>query len=154
MDVRVQPRVDRFDAVGELHRDLGRRDRTGPDSVGERGGGRPAQFGISHSYSLGPELTHCRAEEAVQQCVPGRTSRMAESKKFPSAVSEDIPVQLTLERPARLRPGHLWVPARILTFVVWIGAAIMLAFGFIPGLFTPVESSLYDGQLPFNYSPI
>ena len=79
---------------------------------------------------------------------------MAESKDFPSAASEDIPVQLTLERPARLRPGHLWVPARILTFVVWIGAAIMLAFGFIPGLFTPVESSLYDGQLPFNYSPI
>lgn len=30
----------------------------------------------------------------------------------------------------------------------------MLAFGFIPGVFTPVEGSLYDGQLPFNYSPI
>ena len=80
--------------------------------------------------------------------------RLPKSKDFPSAASEDIPVQLTLERPARLRPGHLWVPARILTFVVWIGAAIMLAFGFIPGLFTPVESSLYNGQLPFNYSPI
>ena len=57
------------------------------------------------------------------------------------------------QRPARLRPGHLAPPLRALAILTWIGAAIMLAFGFVPGLFTPVQGSLYDGQLVFNYSP-
>lgn len=58
------------------------------------------------------------------------------------------------QRPTRLRPGHLPPPLLILASLTWIGAAIMLAFGFIPGLFTRVERSLYGGQLTFHYSPI
>jgi hypothetical protein len=38
--------------------------------------------------------------------------------------------------------------------VTWIGAALALAFGFIPGLFTPTDGALYDGALEFTYSPI
>ncbi len=41
----------------------------------------------------------------------------------------------------------------MLAVLTWVVAAIMLAFGFIPGLFIPVQRSLYDGQLAFNYSP-
>lgn len=56
-------------------------------------------------------------------------------------------------RPTHLRPGALPGPLRALAIVSWIGAAIMLAFGFIPGLFVPEEHSLFDGELVFKYSP-
>lgn len=57
-------------------------------------------------------------------------------------------------RPTRLRPGTLPVPLRVLAVVTWLGAAVMLAFGFIPGLFAPKEHSLFGGELVFKYSPI
>ena len=57
-------------------------------------------------------------------------------------------------RPAHLRPGSLPAPLRALTILTWIGAAVMLAFGFIPGFFTIDDHSLYDGALVFQYSPI
>ena len=57
-------------------------------------------------------------------------------------------------RPTHLRPGSLPGPLRALTILTWIGAAIMLAFGFIPGFFTVDHHSLYDGALQFEYSPI
>lgn len=46
------------------------------------------------------------------------------------------------------------MPLRVLAVITWLGAAIMLAFGFIPGLFAPEEHSLYGGELVFEYSPI
>lgn len=46
------------------------------------------------------------------------------------------------------------MPLRILAVLTWIGAAVMLAFGFIPGLFAPEEYSLFGGELVFKYSPI
>ena len=46
------------------------------------------------------------------------------------------------------------MPLRVLAVVTWLGAAIMLAFGFIPGSFAPEEHSLYGGELVFKYSPI
>ncbi|WP_395308587.1 hypothetical protein V4U86_25205 [Mycobacterium sp. AMU20-3851] len=57
-------------------------------------------------------------------------------------------------RPARLRPGALPRPLRALAILSWVGAAVMLAFGFIPGLFTPEKHALYAGELVFDYSPI
>lgn len=57
-------------------------------------------------------------------------------------------------RPTHLRPSGLPGPLRALAFTSWIGAAIMLAFGFIPGLFVPEEHSLFDGELAFRYTPI
>jgi hypothetical protein len=42
----------------------------------------------------------------------------------------------------------------VLAVLSWLGAAIVLAFGFIPGLFSPQETSLYDGSLTFQYAPI
>ncbi|WP_280834803.1 hypothetical protein [Mycolicibacterium frederiksbergense] len=57
-------------------------------------------------------------------------------------------------RPTHLRPGGLPPALRVLAILSWIGAAIMLAFGFIPGLFAPEEHSLFDGELVFRYSPI
>lgn len=57
-------------------------------------------------------------------------------------------------RPTHLRPGALPLPLRVLAMVSWIGAAIMLAFGFIPGLFVPEEHSLFGGELVFRYTPI
>jgi hypothetical protein len=56
-------------------------------------------------------------------------------------------------RPTHLRPGALALPLRVLAIISWLGAAIMLAFGFIPGLFVPEEHSLFDGELVFKYSP-
>lgn len=58
------------------------------------------------------------------------------------------------QRPARLRPGRLPAPLRALALLTWLGAATVLAFGFVPGLFTPVEISLYEGALVFDYAPI
>jgi hypothetical protein len=46
------------------------------------------------------------------------------------------------------------VPLRVLAVISWLGAAIMLAFGFIPGLFVPEEHSLFGGELVFRYTPI
>jgi hypothetical protein len=57
-------------------------------------------------------------------------------------------------RPTYLRPRRLPGPLRALAILTWIGAAIMLAFGFIPGFFTIDDHSLYDGALQFQYSPI
>lgn len=57
-------------------------------------------------------------------------------------------------RPTHLRPRALPVPLRVLAVVTWLGAAVMLAFGFIPGLFAPEEHSLFGGELVFKYSPI
>lgn len=56
-------------------------------------------------------------------------------------------------RPARLRPGSLPVPLEVLAIFTWLGAATVLAFDFVPGLFTPEEISLYDGALTFEYAP-
>jgi hypothetical protein len=56
-------------------------------------------------------------------------------------------------RPTHLRPGALPLPLRVLAMLSWIGAAIMLAFGFIPGLFAFEEHSLFGGELVFKYSP-
>lgn len=57
-------------------------------------------------------------------------------------------------RPTHLRPRTLPVPLRALAVVTWLGAAVMLAFGFIPGFFAPEEHSLFGGELVFKYSPI
>lgn len=57
-------------------------------------------------------------------------------------------------RPSNLRAGSLPAPLRVLAVLTWLGAAVMLAFGFIPGLFVPTEYSLFDGALVFKYSPI
>lgn len=57
------------------------------------------------------------------------------------------------QRPARLRPGSLPVPLEVLAILTWLGAATVLAFDFIPGLFTPEETSLYGGALTFEYAP-
>jgi hypothetical protein len=57
-------------------------------------------------------------------------------------------------RPTHLRPGGLPLPLRALAILSWLGAAVMLAFGFIPGLFVPEEHSLFDGELVFRYTPI
>jgi hypothetical protein len=46
------------------------------------------------------------------------------------------------------------VPLRVLAVVTWVGAAVTLAFGFIPGFFAPEEHSLFGGELVFKYSPI
>ncbi|PRC45259.1 hypothetical protein C6A85_96060, partial [Mycobacterium sp. ITM-2017-0098] len=57
-------------------------------------------------------------------------------------------------RPTHLRPRALPAPLRALAVLTWLGAAVMLAFGFIPGLFAPEEHSLFGGELVFKYSPI
>lgn len=57
------------------------------------------------------------------------------------------------QRPARLRPGSLPVPLEVLAVLTWLGAATVLAFDFVPGLFTPEEISLFDGALTFDYAP-
>lgn len=57
-------------------------------------------------------------------------------------------------RPTHLRPRALPAPLRVLAVITWLGAAVMLAFGFIPGLFAPEQHSLFDGELVFKYSPI
>lgn len=57
-------------------------------------------------------------------------------------------------RPANLRPAALPLPLRVLAIVTWLGAAVMLAFGFIPGVFDAEEYSLFDGQLEFRYTAI
>jgi hypothetical protein len=57
-------------------------------------------------------------------------------------------------RPTNLRPAALPLPLRLLAIVTWLGAAIMLAFGFIPGVFDAEEYSLFDGQLEFRYTVI
>lgn len=57
-------------------------------------------------------------------------------------------------RPGNLRAGSLPAPLRALAILSWLGTAVMLAFGFIPGLFAPEEHSLLGGQLVFKYSPI
>jgi hypothetical protein len=61
--------------------------------------------------------------------------------------------QQARQRPARLGPGRIAVPLRILAVLTWVGSAIMLAFGFIPGLFESKDGSLYGGELVFLYSP-
>lgn len=63
-------------------------------------------------------------------------------------------LQEARRRPTHLRPRALPVPLRILAVTTWLGAAVMLAFGFIPGLFTPEEYSLFGGELVFKYAPI
>lgn len=76
---------------------------------------------------------------------------------MPSRLGDTAAVNLLHEvrrRPAYLRPGSLAAPVRALAFLSWAGAAIMLAFGFIPGLFTPQQHTLFDGELVFTYSPI
>jgi hypothetical protein len=57
------------------------------------------------------------------------------------------------QRPARLRPGSIPVPLEVLAILTWLGAATVLAFDFVPGLFTPEETSLYGGALTFEYAP-
>jgi len=57
-------------------------------------------------------------------------------------------------RPTHLRPRALPVPLRVLAVITWLGAAVMLAFGFIPGFFAPEDHSLFGGELAFKYSPI
>ena len=57
-------------------------------------------------------------------------------------------------RPTHLRPRALPVPLRVLAVITWLGAAVMLAFGFIPGFFAPEQHSLFGGELVFKYSPI
>lgn len=44
------------------------------------------------------------------------------------------------------------VPLRTLAVVTWIGTAIMLAFGFVPGVFDSEEHSLFGGELVFRYT--
>ncbi|MBP2450557.1 hypothetical protein [Mycolicibacterium lutetiense] len=61
--------------------------------------------------------------------------------------------QQARHRPARLGPGRIAVPLRILAVLTWLGSVIMLAFGFIPGLFESKNGSLYGGELVFLYSP-
>ncbi|KRE27287.1 hypothetical protein ASG82_12700 [Mycobacterium sp. Soil538] len=46
------------------------------------------------------------------------------------------------------------MPLRVLAVITWMGTAVMLAFGFIPGLFAPEQQSLFGGELIFKYSPI
>ncbi|MDF2830814.1 MAG: hypothetical protein K0R01_4097, partial [Mycobacterium sp.] len=46
------------------------------------------------------------------------------------------------------------MPLRVLAVITWLGAAVMLAFGFIPGFFAPEQHSLFGGELVFKYSPI
>ncbi len=58
------------------------------------------------------------------------------------------------QRPARLHPATLAGPTRALALLAWVGAAIMLTFGFLPGVFEPQEVSLYGGALRFGYAPI
>ncbi|CAN7198342.1 hypothetical protein [Mycolicibacterium frederiksbergense] len=57
-------------------------------------------------------------------------------------------------RPTHLRPRALPGPFLALAVITWLGAAVMLAFGFMPGLFAPQEYSLFGGELVFDYSPI
>ncbi|OBB57115.1 hypothetical protein A5757_21015 [Mycobacterium sp. 852013-51886_SCH5428379] len=57
-------------------------------------------------------------------------------------------------RPANLRPTALPVPLRTLAVLTWLGAAVMLAFGFIPGVFDAEEYSLFGGELAFRYTAI
>ncbi|MFC7674277.1 hypothetical protein ACFQWH_14415 [Mycolicibacterium sp. GCM10028919] len=57
-------------------------------------------------------------------------------------------------RPTHLRPRALPVPLRVIAVITWLGAAVMLAFGFIPGFFAPEQHSLFGGELVFKYSPI
>lgn len=46
------------------------------------------------------------------------------------------------------------MPLRVLAVITWVGTAVMLAFGFIPGVFAPEQQSLFGGELIFKYSPI
>lgn len=62
--------------------------------------------------------------------------------------------QAARRRPTHLRPHALPVPLRVLAVITWMGTAVMLAFGFIPGLFAPEQQSLFGGELIFKYSPI
>lgn len=78
-------------------------------------------------------------------------------KSATSAAGHTAAVNLWQEarrRPSNLRAASLPAPLRVLAVLSWIGAAVMLAFGFIPGLFAPAEYSLFDGALVFKYSPI
>ncbi|CAN5369966.1 hypothetical protein BH11ACT6_BH11ACT6_37300 [soil metagenome] len=58
------------------------------------------------------------------------------------------------QRPTNVRPSGLPLPLRVVAIATWVAAAIMLAFGFIPGLFSPEGGSLYDGALQFEYAPV
>jgi hypothetical protein len=57
-------------------------------------------------------------------------------------------------RPTNLRPTALPLPLRVLAVLTWFGAAVMLAFGFIPGVFDAEEHSLFGGELVFRYTSI
>lgn len=57
-------------------------------------------------------------------------------------------------RPTNLRPSLLPTPLRVLAVITWVGAAIMLAFGFIPGVFDAEAYSLFDGELQFRYTAV
>jgi hypothetical protein len=78
-------------------------------------------------------------------------------KSATSPAGHTAAVNLWLEarrRPGNLRAGSLPAPLRVLAILSWLGAAVMLAFGFIPGFFAPEEHSLFGGELVFKYSPI
>ncbi|WP_422741981.1 hypothetical protein ACN27E_13280 [Mycobacterium sp. WMMD1722] len=55
-------------------------------------------------------------------------------------------------RPTNLRPHVMPVPLRALAIATWVGTAVMLAFGFVPGVFDAEEHSLFGGELVFRYT--
>ncbi|MBO0679074.1 hypothetical protein JRC04_16540 [Mycolicibacterium sp. S2-37] len=57
-------------------------------------------------------------------------------------------------RPTNLRPNAMPLPLRVLAVMTWVGAAVMLAFGFVPGVFDAEEHSLFGGELEFRYTAI
>lgn len=86
-----------------------------------------------------------------------RSQNAADTKPATSPAGHTAAVNLWLEarrRPGNLRAGSLPAPLRALAILSWLGAAVMLAFGFIPGVFAPEEHSLFGGELVFKYSPI
>ena len=62
VNVGIQLRVHRLDAIGELGGDLRWPDRAGPDGVGKHRSRGPAQFGVGHSYSLGRDRRYRSTE--------------------------------------------------------------------------------------------
>lgn len=86
-----------------------------------------------------------------------RAAHRRDPKWATSPAGHTAAVNLWLEarrRPGNLRAGSLPAPLRVLAILTWLGAAVMLAFGFIPGLFVPEQFSLFGGELVFKYSPI
>ncbi|PRC60928.1 hypothetical protein C6A85_14605, partial [Mycobacterium sp. ITM-2017-0098] len=79
---------------------------------------------------------------------------------MPGRVRTGRGVEITNRRDTgtHRKTAQQWPDRRVLedqlAVLTWLGAAVMLAFGFIPGLFAPEEHSLFGGELVFKYSPI